>query len=68
MNKVITTYKSIAYLWYNNKVVGYSNTFNEADKICSLDNRLSWSYPKSQLVKNYSLVNIHNYKNIIFNE
>ena len=38
------------------------------DKICSLDNRLSWSYPKSQLPKNYKLVNIHTYKNIIFNE
>ena len=68
MNKVITTYKSIAYIWYNNKVVGYSNTINEADEICSLDNRLSWSYPKSQLIKKYSLVNIHTYKNVIFNE
>lgn len=68
MDKLINTYKSISYIWYNNKVVAYTNTINEADKICSLDNRLSWSYPKSQLPKNYKLVNIHTYKNIIFNE
>ena len=33
MDKLINTYKSISYIWYNNKVVAYTNTVNERQNL-----------------------------------
>jgi hypothetical protein len=60
MTKLNNKYDSIIFLWLDNRIIGYTNTLNEADYICKLNDNLMWSYgPDQQDKKNYQLMNIH---------
>ena len=37
-------YASLAYIFHNNKIIGYCCTSNEADDICKNNFNLEWDY------------------------
>lgn len=39
-------YCSIAFIWFNDKKIGYTHTSKEADDICKKESKYSWSYGK----------------------
>ena len=62
MTKLNNKYDSISFIWLDNRIIGYTNTLNEADYICKLNDNLMWSYsPDQQDKKNYQLMNIHSF-------
>lgn len=47
-------------IWYNNSIIGYTNSQYEAEILCEFNDNMKWTIPKK---KHPNLYNKHNNKN-----